>query len=94
MSPRKVGLALGSGSARGMAHIGVLAVLEEEGIPVDMIAGTSAGALIGALYAQEKDARLIKDIAQDLDWKRLTPISILDLNLPRTGLIAGKQIKK
>jgi len=47
-SRKKVGLALGSGAARGLAHIGVLEVLEREGIPVDMIAGASAGALVGA----------------------------------------------
>src|SRR5690606_20676011 len=46
----KIGLALGSGSARGAAHVGVLKVLEEESIPIDMIAGTSVGAFIGALY--------------------------------------------
>ena len=45
----KVGLVLGSGSARGLAHIGVLKVLEREGIPVDLIAGTSIGALIGGI---------------------------------------------
>ena len=50
MQKRKVGLALGTGAARGLAHIGVLNILEKEGIPVDMIAGTSAGAAVGALY--------------------------------------------
>lgn len=63
MRRRKVGLALGGGAARGLAHIGVLEVLEKEGIPIDMIAGTSAGAAVGALYAQGKDARQIKDLA-------------------------------
>ena len=60
MSRRKVGLALGSGAARGLAHIGVLEVLEKQGIPVDMIAGASAGAAVGALYAQSLDASKIK----------------------------------
>ena len=46
----KVGLALGGGAARGLAHLGVLRVLEREGVPVDLIAGTSMGALIGAMY--------------------------------------------
>ncbi len=50
MRSKKVGLALGSGgAARGMAHVGVLAVLEKEGIPIDIIAGTSAGAIVGAI---------------------------------------------
>ena len=48
----KVGLALGGGGARGFAHVGVLRVLEQENIDVDCIAGTSMGALLGAMYAQ------------------------------------------
>src|SRR5271169_2771700 len=46
----RIGLALGGGFARGIAHIGVLRVLQEEGIPIDLVAGTSVGALIGAAY--------------------------------------------
>jgi len=88
---RKVGLVLGSGAARGLAHIGVLEVLEKEGIPVDMIAGTSAGAAIGAPYAQGKDASQIKSLVLDLSWKRLS--SLVDLALPKTGFIQGKKIK-
>jgi len=88
---RKVGLALGTGAARGLAHIGVLEVLEKEGIPIDMIAGTSTGAAIGALYAQGKDASMIKDLALDLNWKRLA--FLVDLALPRTGFIGGRKIK-
>jgi NTE family protein len=49
---KKIGLALGGGGARGLAHVGVLKVLEEERIPVDLIVGTSMGAIIGAMYAQ------------------------------------------
>lgn len=56
MSALKVGLALGGGGARGIAHIGVLKVLEEEGIQVDAISGTSFGAIVGAMYAQNPDA--------------------------------------
>ena len=91
MQKRKIGLALGSGAARGLAHIGVLAVLEKEGIPVDMIAGTSTGAAIGALYAQGKDAGQIKELALDLSWKKLAPL--VDPSLPKTGFIKGKKIK-
>ncbi len=77
---RKVGLALGGGAARGLAHIGVLVVLEKEGIPIDMIAGTSAGAAIGALYAQGKGASQIKELAKDMSWRKIAPF--LDLALP------------
>ncbi len=87
---RKVGLALGTGAARGLAHIGVLEVLEKEGIPIDMIAGTSAGAVIGALYAQGKDTNQIKKLVMDLNWKRLA--SLVDLALPKTGFIGGRKI--
>ena len=52
----KVGLALGAGGARGIAHVGVLKVLEREGIPIDLIVGTSIGALVGAAYAVNPDA--------------------------------------
>ena len=58
LQKRKVGLALGGGVARGLAHIGVLEVLQREKIPIDMIAGTSAGAAIGALYEVSFSSRL------------------------------------
>lgn len=88
---KKLGLALGGGAARGLAHIGVLEVLEKEGIVVDMIAGTSAGAAIGALYAQGKPAGRIKELALDTGWRRM--VSLIDLALPRSGFIEGTKIK-
>ncbi|MFC1915059.1 patatin-like phospholipase family protein [Chloroflexota bacterium] len=91
MAKRKIGLALGSGAARGLAHIGVLQVLEREGIPIDVIAGTSAGAAVGALYARGKDASQIAGLVADLNWKKIA--SLVDLALPKTGFIAGRKIK-
>ena len=88
---RKIGLALGSGAARGLAHIGVLSVLEKEGIPIDMIAGTSIGALIGALYAQGKNADQIKDLVIEVGSKRFSLLA--DPALPKTGLIKGRKVK-
>ena len=58
---KKVGLALGGGGVRGFSHIGVLNVLEEEGIDIDLIVGTSAGALIGGAYASGQSPREIQD---------------------------------
>ena len=59
----KICLALGGGAARGLAHFGVIKVLEEAGIPIDMVAGTSLGALVGALYAANPDAsRLMEQV--------------------------------
>ncbi len=92
MKKGRVGLALGGGGARGIAHIGVLEVLEREGIPIDMIAGTSAGAAIGALYAQGKNVSEIKKLARSWDWKQRA--QVIDLALPRSGFIAGKKIKQ
>lgn len=60
----KVGLALGGGGARGLAHIGVLKVLESENIPIDLITGTSMGAIIGAVYALKKDISAIEKITE------------------------------
>jgi len=84
---KKVGLALGGGAARGLAHVGVLEVLEKEGILIDMIAGTSAGALIGALYAQGKDAGQIKNLVIDMVSRKF--FFLADLTL----LIKGRKIK-
>jgi len=60
----KVGLALGGGGARGLAHIGVLKVLERENIPIDLITGTSMGAIIGGVYALKKDISAIEKITE------------------------------
>jgi NTE family protein len=87
---KKVGLALGGGYARGLAHIGILEVFEREGIPIDLIAGTSIGALIGALYAGEHDSSLIRKQAMQLDWIGVT--SLVDLALAKSGLVGGKRV--
>ena len=57
----KLGLALGSGGARGLAHVGVLHVLEEAGLRPDVIAGTSMGAIVGALYADSLSAAKVTE---------------------------------
>ena len=64
----RIGLVLGGGGARGDAHIGLLHVLEEHRIPVDFIAGTSAGALIGGLYASGLSPGRIDTLVTDTDW--------------------------
>ncbi len=89
---KKVGLALGGGAARGLAHIGVLEVLEREGIPVDLIAGTSAGAAVGALYAQGRSVARIKELVHNTGWRQM--VSLIDLALPRSGFIEGRRIKE
>ena len=86
---RKVGLALGSGSARGLAHIGVLRAIEEAGIKVDLVAGTSIGAVVGAVYAAGKIGGLA-DRFRAFDWRQIA--GLLDPVLPRSGLIDGQRI--
>lgn len=91
LSRKKVGLALGSGAAKGLAHIGILAALREQDIPIDMIAGTSMGSLVGALYAGGKDIDQIKSLATDLGPKRFSFFA--DPAVPKSGLIRGRKIK-
>lgn len=71
-SPRpKLGLALGGGSARGFSHIGVLRWLEENHIPVDYVAGTSMGGLIGGLYAMGMNPEQIEQLVKGINWDQL-----------------------
>jgi NTE family protein len=73
----KVGIALGGGGARGIAHFGVLKALEQEGISIDRISGTSIGALVGAMYAQNPDADfLIERFKQSLDEAFYTKLGV------------------
>ncbi len=64
----RVGLALGGGVARGLAHIGVLSVLEKAGVPIDCVAGTSMGAIIGAAYCAGLSVDDLRDIAARTGW--------------------------
>ncbi|MDO8989536.1 MAG: patatin-like phospholipase family protein [Sideroxyarcus sp.] len=86
-----IGLALGSGSARGLAHLGVIRALEEAGIAVDCIAGSSMGALIGAIHAAGKLDEL-EAAFLDFDWK--TTASFFDVVLPKSGLLDGNRISE
>jgi NTE family protein len=87
--PPTIGLALGSGSARGWAHIGVIQALSEAGVPIHYVAGSSIGALVGGVFCAGRLEELARE-ARSLDWRRLA--SMLDLALPRSGLLAGEKI--
>lgn len=87
---KRVGLVLGGGGARGWAHIGVIRALEERGIPVDMVAGTSIGSLVGAALAAGKTDAL-EETVRALDWKRVL-YYFLEVSLPKGGLVDGKRI--
>ena len=92
--PPKVGLALGSSAARGFAHIGVLKALKEASIPVDMVAGTSMGAMIGACFAKEGEINAVEEIAINTGWRKLARLLDPKLGSLRKGLIRGQRIEE
>lgn len=90
----KVGLALGSGAARGIAHIGVIKALEEAHIPIDCIAGTSMGSLVGACYAADAKISLLEEIALTSNLKKLTELLDPKFSIFRAGLMGGKKVER
>ncbi|RZL37797.1 MAG: patatin-like phospholipase family protein [Rubrivivax sp.] len=87
--PPRVGLALGGGAARGFAHIGVIQVLEENGIKVDLVAGTSAGSLIASIYASGRNGKEMQTLAEGMDEGAIT-----DWSFPLRGLIRGEALAR
>lgn len=93
-SARRIGLALSCGGARGLAHVGVIQVLEEEGIPISAIAGTSMGAYVGSLWAAGLNGKKLEGLAREIK-DRKTLLRLLDpLFPPSEGLIRGEKIRQ
>lgn len=89
MAERKLGLALGGGAARGLAHLGVLKVLEEAGVRPDFVSGTSAGSIVGALYAGGYSWETIADVTRSLDWPDfIQPV------FPKMGLVRAERLEE
>ncbi len=88
LPPLRIGLARGGGAAKGFAHIGVIKMLEANGIKADVVAGTSAGSVVGALYASGMDVFAMQQKAVALDES-----SILAVKLFGGGLIEGKALQ-
>lgn len=86
----KVGIALGSGGAKGYSHIGVLKELEENNIKIDFITGSSIGALVGALYSYHGDSKKVEKATLTPRWRDI--FSLSDASL-RGGIIKGEDIK-
>lgn len=95
-SGKLIGLALGSGAAYGLAHIGVMRVFERENIPVDVISGSSIGALIGAFWASGFKSQEMLDMAQSITVKNafFKLIGFRDLSIAHRGFIKGNRIIK
>lgn len=87
----KIGLALGSGGAKGLAHLGVIKTLEKHNIPIDYIAGSSIGAIIGAYYAKEPSYDALQELIAKITSRRLS--SIIDISV-KGGLIKGEKIER
>ncbi|WP_170006908.1 patatin-like phospholipase family protein [Bacillus fonticola] len=89
MQEPKIALALGSGGARGFAHLGVLRVLTEEGIPIHFLAGSSMGALVACFYGAGHEIHRLYTLAKSFERRYY-----LDFTLPRMGLLSGERVKE
>ncbi|MFH1621865.1 MAG: patatin-like phospholipase family protein [Candidatus Omnitrophota bacterium] len=90
-----VGLALGSGAAFGLSHIGVIKVLEREKIPIDIVAGTSIGALVGALWTSGRSGEEVEKIMMEYNKNKTKVFRLLfDFCFPKSSLAKGRQVVK
>ncbi len=88
MQPIKVGLVLGAGGCRGLSHIGVLQVLEQEKIPIDLITGCSIGAIIGGIYGCGVPLDRLEQLVYQLNERM-----VFDITMPRRGLLKGNKLE-
>jgi NTE family protein len=88
----KLGLALSSGGARGLSHIGVIRVLQKHGVKIDYVAGTSVGAIVACYFALHGNVDGLFRYAKKLNRRKI--LSLIDLNNPRISLIKGEKIRK
>lgn len=87
--PVKIGLALGGGAARGFAHVGVIKALENQGIIPDIVVGTSAGSVVGALYAAGNNGFELQKLAHRLDESKIS-----DWSMPDRGVLKGEALQQ
>jgi NTE family protein len=86
----RIGLALGGGGTKGFAHVGVIKALEAQGLKLDLVAGTSAGSVVGALYASGVDGFALQELAFALDENKVTDYN---LRSPWEGLVIGQKLQ-
>ncbi|MEO2074930.1 MAG: patatin-like phospholipase family protein [Bacillus sp. (in: firmicutes)] len=89
MEHPKIGLALGSGGARGFAHLGVIKAFKDAGIPIHLIAGSSMGALVGSFYGAGNEMERLYKLSTAFKRKYF-----LDFTVPKMGFISGKKVKE
>jgi len=89
---RKIGIALSGGAARGLAHIGVLQVLDEIGVNISAVSGCSMGAIVGAVYSLGLDLKEIEDYIKNTDWKNFLLFSVLALS--RAGIVNDYKVEE
>lgn len=94
ISRRRVGVALSSGGARGLAHVGILQVLEENGLEIDVVAGCSMGAYVGSVWAYGYDGTAMERLAREVEHKWGLFELIDPYILPRQGFLRGEKIKR
>ena len=87
-APLKIALALGGGAARGFAHVGVIKALEAQGIIADIIVGTSAGSVVGALYAAGYNGFELQELSMQMDERQVS-----DWSMPNRGVIKGEALQ-
>jgi len=86
---KKIGLVLGGGVARGIAHVGVLKVFEKYKIPIDLISATSSGSIVAATYAAGLETRIIEEIALRINWGRIIKLAFF-----RPGFVSGEGLEE
>ena len=86
--PARIAIVLGAGASKGFAHIGVLKVLEAQKIPIHMVVGTSAGSVVGSLYAYGYDAFTIQNMAMKIEKG-----DVIDMTIPNNGFIKGERLE-
>jgi NTE family protein len=86
--PAKIAVVLGAGASKGFAHIGALKVLEMNKIPIHMVVGTSAGSVVGSLYAYGYDAFSLQSLAMKLEKN-----DVVDMTIPNNGFIKGEKLE-
>lgn len=87
----RIGIAFGGGAALGLAQIGIIQVLEESNIPIDIISGTSIGSVIGGLWAAGITGKQMEEICAEFD-SAFKMIKLLDITIPKQGLLSGKNV--